>query len=163
MALQFISLLVISFIIWLGFTGSFALAEVLLGLVVSVVVAIILSKYSRFRIGLDFPVRVFRFVILFVPIFIMEMVKANIDVAKRVLNPSLPINPSMVEVKTDLKGEISKLILANSITLTPGTLTVDIGEDRLLVHWIDKKADEPERIREAISGKFEKRIGGIFE
>jgi multicomponent Na+:H+ antiporter subunit E len=93
----------------------------------------------------------------------MEMVKANIDVAKRVLNPSLPINPSMVEVETDLKGEISKLTLANSITLTPGTLTVDIGEDRLLVHWIDKKTSEPERIREEISGKFEKRIGGIFE
>ena len=163
MALQFISLLVISFIIWLGFTGSFALAEILLGLVVSIVVAVVLGKYSRFRIGLDFPVRVFRFVFSFLPIFIMEMVKANIDVAKRVLNPSLPINPSMVEVETDLKGEISKLTLANSITLTPGTLTVDIGEDRLLVHWIDKKADEPERIREEISGKFEKRIGGIFE
>ncbi len=158
MALQFISLLVISFIIWLGFTGSFALAEILLGLVVSFVVAIVLSKYSRFRIGLDFPVRLFRFVFSFLPIFIFEMVKANIDVAKRVLNPSLLINPSMVEVETDLKGEI-----ANSITLTPGTLTVDIGEDRLLVHWIDKKADEPERIREEISGKFEKRIGGIFE
>jgi multicomponent Na+:H+ antiporter subunit E len=42
-------------------------------------------------------------------------------------------------------------------------LTVDIGEDRLLVHWIDKKTSEPERIREEISGKFEKRIGGIFE
>jgi multicomponent Na+:H+ antiporter subunit E len=69
----------------------------------------------------------------------------------------------MVEVETDLKGEISKLTLANSITLTPGTLTVDIGEDRLLVHWIDKKTSEPERIREEISGKFEKRIGGIFE
>ncbi|MGC9322074.1 MAG: Na+/H+ antiporter subunit E [Kosmotogaceae bacterium] len=163
MALQFISLLVICFSLWLGFTGSFAIGEILLGLLVSIVVAIILSNYSRFRIGLDFPVRVFKFVFSFLPIFILEMVKANVDVAKRVLNPSLPINPSMVEVETNLKGDISKLTLANSITLTPGTLTVDIGEDRLLVHWIDKKADEPEKIREEISGKFEKRIGGIFE
>jgi multicomponent Na+:H+ antiporter subunit E len=57
--------------------------------------------------------------------------------ARRVLSPSLPIRPGMVEVFTRLQSPLGRLLLANSITLTPGTLSVDVLEDRIQVHWID--------------------------
>jgi len=89
-------------------------------------------------------------------VFIVAMVRANIDVAKRVLSPSLPINPAIVKVPVKLKGEISKLTLANSITLTPGTLSLELDDEGIYVHWIDKKSDDPEEIKKAIVGSFEK-------
>jgi multicomponent Na+:H+ antiporter subunit E len=91
------------------------------------------------------------------------MVKANLDVARRVLSPSLPINPAIVKIHLNLKGDISKLTLANSITLTPGTLSLEIDDDCIYVHWIDIKTDDPKKIKKAIVGSLEKRIGGIFE
>jgi multicomponent Na+:H+ antiporter subunit E len=73
----------------------------------------------------------------FFGIFMGALLKANIDMAQRVLSPRLPINPAIVEIHTNLRSPLGKLLLANSITLTPGTLTVDVIDDRLQVHWID--------------------------
>jgi len=80
---------------------------------------------------------------VFVPFFI-AMAKANIDVAMRVLTGK--INPGIVRIKTGLKKSMSLTFLANSITLTPGTLSVDVDEESndLYVHWIDVKNIEPE-------------------
>ena len=89
------------------------------------------------------------------------MVKANFDVAARVLNPKLPLNPGFVKVKTNLEGNASKLFLANSITLTPGTLTMEVEGDSLYIHWIDVKS--PEEKEKYISGRFEGILKGVFE
>jgi multicomponent Na+:H+ antiporter subunit E len=62
----------------------------------------------------------------------IEIIKANLDVALRVIKPVIPINPGIVKVKTKLKTPMGRLILTNSITLTPGTLTVDIK----MIHYI---------------------------
>ncbi len=64
------------------------------------------------------------------------IIKANIDVATRVLDPDLPINPAIVEYQTKLKSNLAKTIYANSITLTPGTLTVEIDKNKLYVHCL---------------------------
>lgn len=164
MLLQFISLYGIVFLIWLAFTGSLAIPELVVGLLVAAAVSIVLARYSNFRIGPDFPVRFFRF-LLFIPFFIVEMVKANIDVARRVIDPALPIRPALVKVPTKLKGEISKLCLANSITLTPGTLAVDIVNDSILVHFIDKESEgvTEKRAGSGVIGEFEEKIRGVFE
>ena len=61
------------------------------------------------------------------------MIKANIDVAYRVLHPARPIKPGIVRIRTSLKNPVGKLALANSITLTPGTMTMQIVKDR---HYI---------------------------
>jgi multicomponent Na+:H+ antiporter subunit E len=91
------------------------------------------------------------------------LIKANFDVAYRVLHPRLPINPGLVKIKTGLKSEVSKTFLANSITLTPGTMTVDIKGDELYIHWIDVKEREVAKATEAIAGKFEKILERVFE
>ncbi|AKI96679.1 Na+/H+ antiporter subunit E [Kosmotoga pacifica] len=163
MTLNFLSVFVVTYLMWIGFTTSLTSAELLMGLVVALLVAAVMARYSKMKIGIDFPIRAIKFIFGYLPVFIVAMVKANLDVAKRVLNPNLPINPAIVKVPVKLKGEISKLTLANSITLTPGTLSLDIDEEGIFVHWIDKQAVDTEDIKKAIVGSFEEKIGGIFE
>ena len=76
----------------------------------------------------------------------------------------MPINPGIVKVKTRLKTESGIAALANSITLTPGTLTVDVTDDGFLyVHWINVKAEDIEGATELIARKFEFFLEKIFE
>ena len=91
-----------------------------------------------------------------------EIIKANIDVALRFIKPVIPINPGIVKVKTKLKSPMGRLILTNSITLTPGTLTVDIKDDTLYIHWIDVKDKEESKATEKIVSNFEKYLEVIF-
>ena len=91
-----------------------------------------------------------------------EIIKANLDVARRVIQPRIPINPGIVEVRTRLKSPIGRMILANSITLTPGTLSVDIKGDHLFIHWIDVTDIDEQKATEKIVAGFEKYLEVIF-
>ncbi|MFA7123327.1 MAG: Na+/H+ antiporter subunit E, partial [Candidatus Delongbacteria bacterium] len=82
--------------------------------------------------------------------------------ALRVIKPVIPINPGIVKVKTKLKSPMGRLMLTNSITLTPGTLTVDIKDDTLYIHWIDVKDKEESGATEKIVSNFEKYLEVIF-
>jgi multicomponent Na+:H+ antiporter subunit E len=81
----------------------------------------------------------------------------------RVIHPAMPIKPGIVRVKSGLKTEIGKVFLANSITMTPGTITVDIIEDYFFVHWIYVHSTDPEIYTQKILGRFEKYLKRIFE
>ncbi len=70
----------------------------------------------------------------------------------------MPIKPGIVAIKTTLKGDISKLILANSITLTPGTFTLDIIDDTYLIHWIWVESADMDEASKIIAHKFERYI-----
>jgi len=74
----------------------------------------------------------------------------------------MPIKPGIVIIKTGLKSDIAKMILANSITLTPGTFTLDIVGDTLLIHWINVRAENITEATEIIGEKFEKYLRVIF-
>lgn len=106
--------------------------------------------------------KVFVYSLIYLFVLSWEIVKSNIDVALRVLNPKLPINPGIVKVKTRLKSPIGRMILANSITLTPGTLTIDMKDDELYIHWIDVKTLDTEEASRKILGKFEKLLEVIY-
>lgn len=96
--------------------------------------------------------------------FALALVKSNLDVARRVLTPSLPIRPAVVEVTTSLRSPLGKLLLANSITLTPGTLTVDVQDDRILVHWIDcPPGTDLAGATRAIAESFERHLSGFVQ
>jgi len=97
--------------------------------------------------------------------FTWELIKANFNVAYIVIHPLLPIKPGIVKVKTKLKRDSALTMLANSITLTPGTLTVDIDVDNqiLYVHWIYVKFTDIEQTTKDIGGRFEKLLEEIFE
>ncbi|MFW6159288.1 MAG: Na+/H+ antiporter subunit E [Planctomycetota bacterium] len=108
------------------------------------------------------PRRVF-FFLVYLPYFFYWCLKANLDVALRVIHPDVPIRPGIVKVKTSLRTDMAKTFLANSITLTPGTLTVDIDGDDVYVHWINIDTDDVEQRTSEICGRFEPLLRRIFE
>ena len=85
-----------------------------------------------------------------------EIVKANIDVAKLVLNPALPISPVMIRVPATQSTDVGKVIYANSITLTPGTVSVEVEDDEILVHAITREAADG-----LASGDMDRRVDDI--
>ena len=101
--------------------------------------------------------------ILYIPVFLWECFKANLDVAYRVIHPKLPIKPGIVKVKTHLKTNIGRVFLANSITMTPGTLSVDLVGNTLYIHWINVTSKNPNIYTQKIAGRFEKFLKRIFE
>jgi len=107
------------------------------------------------------PVRWF-WMLVYIPVFVWEMAKANVDVAYRVLHPRMPIHPGIVRIKTRINSAMGRAVLANSITLTPGTFTVDINKDTLYIHCINVKYTEPGEAREHIAGRFENILLRIF-
>ena len=72
-------------------------------------------------------------------ILIIQILKSNIDVCKRILNPTLPINPQLVKVKSTQASNLAKVIYANSITLTPGTISIDLDGPEIEVHSLSKE------------------------
>lgn len=159
---RFIFTSAVFFLFWLAYTSSLNQSELLTGLLISLLLSsFTYQSFSRENAEHNILSRLIS-IFKYLPVFIWEMIKANFDVAKRVINPSLPINPGIVEIKTNLKSRQAKLLLANSITLTPGTLTIDIIEDRLYIHWIDVRTDDPAEQQKIISEKFEKLLEGVF-
>ncbi|HEX42277.1 MAG TPA: Na+/H+ antiporter subunit E [Phycisphaerales bacterium] len=161
--------LALSFIIWILLTWPFAdgtidLQIVIVGLVVSAVVAVLFHEILPREHGIFIsPTRAFWF-LLYVPVFFYYMVRANFDVVYRALHPQMPIKPGIVKIKTALKTDSGLTALANSITLTPGTLTVDLtGDGYLYVHWINVKSDDVEQATAHIARRFEWFIAKIFE
>ena len=108
------------------------------------------------------PVRYFWFLV-YLLVIIWECIKANFDVAYRVLHPAMPIKPGIVKLELSLKSGFARTMLANSITMTPGTIAVDIVNDTLFVHWIYVSSEDPEEYRKKIVGRFEKYIIKTFE
>lgn len=137
--------------------------ELIAGFFVALVVAVLFGQvFTVTPKKLFNPKRYFYF-LLYLPVFIYYCFKANIDVAYRVLHPKMPINPGIVKIKTNLKNDVARTMLANSITLTPGTMTVDIIGDTLYIHWINVQAKETEKATRLIVGSFEKLIKEVFE
>jgi len=146
-----------------SFLHSWQQEELLVGIVLSLGLALVLgSLYKDEPKRLFQPARWFHF-LLYVPYFFYYCIKANLDVAYRVLHPDLPIRPGIVKVTTSLETDVAKTFLANSITLTPGTLTVDIRGQDLFVHWINVVGRDTEERTEIIVRRFERMLARIFE
>lgn len=155
--LQFLSLFILSFLLFLVFSAGLSPQNLLAGAGVALVVAVIGQAF--FNMGMDWlnPVRWMWFLV-YVPVFIWEMIRANISIALVVLKPSLPIAPGIFKYRTGLKTEWGKLLLTSSITLTPGTLSVDINNDTLDIHCVRLNDVQKSDIE-----KFEKYIKRICE
>ena len=159
----FVYLFLFLIAVWLCLTSTFEWQELAAGILISAVLAFFLNE-SYSSLGLP-PLSMKRLLsfVMYLGVLFKEIVKANIDVAFRVLHPKMPIKPGIVTIRTNLKQDIAKLVLANSITLTPGTFTVDIIGDRLLIHWINVKAEDLDTATRIIGEKFEKYLIKIFE
>ncbi len=156
---------IIIFALWLLLTWSLDVQGVVAGAILAVLFAALLSGLLPRGIGrLLSPVRWF-WALMHLLSLAFWIVVANFDVLYRVVHPNLPIRPGIVKVKTSLKSDEGKTFLANSITLTPGTLTVDIVDDWLYVHWINvhENIDDTEAITRDIAGRFEVTLRRVFD
>ena len=155
---------VLAFIVWMLLTWTTDVQVVIAGLIASAIVAVlfheILPKEHHVFIS---PMRVF-WLLVYLPVFFYYVIKANLDVVYRALHPAMPIKPGIVKIKTQLKTESGITALANSITLTPGTLTVDLTDDGFLyIHWINVKSEDTEEATKFIAKRFEWFLKKIFE
>ncbi len=160
---NFLYLFILLCLIWLALTSSIQSEELITGGGVSLILAIILARFYKELELPNLSIKRFIFFLIYLLVLFWEIIKANFDVAYRVLHPKMPIKPGIVIIKTKLKSNIGKMALANSITLTPGTFTLDIKDDKLLIHWINVKSTDIEKDTEIISKKFEKYLQVIFE
>ena len=167
------STFIVAYIFWLIITGQIvsifcgeAAVQVLIaGAVVSILVAVFSARF--FIHGSAFylynPVRLLTVLFYSCIIFMWELIKANVDVARRALSPKLPVNPGIVKIPVNVESEYGQAMVANSITLTPGTITLDTveqgGKTWFYIHWIDVAEEDPVKAGEAIKGTMEKWSG----
>jgi multicomponent Na+:H+ antiporter subunit E len=159
--------LIISFLViltgWFLLTWSLELNSVLIGVGLSALLSVLFCSHCTIFSEMKLTPKAFISTFVYLFVFMVELVKANIDVTRRVLSPTLPINPGIVKVDTHLKSKMARLILANSITLTPGTFTLEVHDDAFYIHWIDVKHAEEAQATEDLVRKFEKILEGIYE
>jgi len=136
---NFILTFFILFAFWILLSGRFDYFHLTLGGICSVLVAYLCHDLLFFNIRLgDFRTRARRF-FLAGPWFMGQIFSANLHVAYLALSPKMPIDPQIIRFNTKLESDISWVALANSITLTPGTITIDIREGEFFVHALDRK------------------------
>jgi multicomponent Na+:H+ antiporter subunit E len=153
---------IIGFIFWVLLNNSLEPLILLLGAGLSIFLSLVFCARCNVFSELKLTPSAFLYTIIYMVVFLYELIKSNLDVARRVVTPSLPINPGIVEVKTRLHSKMGRMILANSITLTPGTLTIDIVGDTLYIHWIDVQTRDTREATKKIVRKFEKYLEKIY-
>ncbi len=159
---RYLTAFIVSFGVWLALVGTLNWQELLMGGVLSAIVAALGWRYFS-QVGFSrLSIKKVVYLIAYIPVFFWAMIKANFDVAYRVIHPRMPINPGIVLIKTDLKSDSGKLALANSITLTPGTLTMDVKGNNMLIHWINVKSTDTDEATKIISKRFERFLKVIF-
>jgi multicomponent Na+:H+ antiporter subunit E len=147
-----ISLTLVLFALWLLLSGHYV--PLLLGLgalSALLVVTIALRMDVLDREG--HPIHLRPKALLYWPWLGWEIVKSNVDVARRILSPTLPISPTVIRLKASQKSELGKVIYANSITLTPGTVSIDIDGDKIEVHALTREAAQALR-----TGDMDRRV-----
>lgn len=125
---------------WLILSQNFNFERIVVGTVVCAIIFVFNKEFlnnPRKNSSIYVSLSNVKCFILYFAVLIKEIFKSNFHVAKIVLSPKLNISPSIVTINTKLKSELNKTILANSITLTPGTLTLDMYDDKLIVHCLD--------------------------
>jgi multicomponent Na+:H+ antiporter subunit E len=144
---------------WIFWSGRFDAFHLSLGVVSCALVTVISHDLyiKRKQFSSKILIEAIRF-IQYVPWLLYQIVLSNIHVASLVLRPRMPIDPKIIRYKTRLKTDIALTTFANSITLTPGTITADIHEGEYHVHVLSRKVAE-----DLMTGEMENRVASIFE
>ncbi|MCH5272202.1 MAG: Na+/H+ antiporter subunit E [Lachnospiraceae bacterium] len=131
------------FALWLIFNGKITLEIVLFGVVLSLAVYWFCWKFLDYSPKQElYALRILPQGIGYFFVLIVEIIKANCGVIRLIVSPKYETEPVLVTFRTDLKTDLARTVLANSITLTPGTITVELTEDEFKVHCLDKEMAE---------------------
>ncbi|MCD6340677.1 MAG: Na+/H+ antiporter subunit E [Desulfurococcales archaeon] len=157
---------IVAFLTYVIFSGSVRPYDVVTGIIVAIIAGVItaemLVKSPSKALN---PVRLFWLIAYGLYYLIIAEPRAHYDVAKRIINPKMPIRPGIVRVPFNVKTDYAATTIANSITNTPGTVVVDLNTEKQVfyVHWIDVKAPDPKTTFENISKTFEYFSKKVFE
>ena len=146
---------IVCFVFWVLLDFSFKVEELIAGAVVSLLVALFSARFFiQEDAGWFFT-------------FVGELIKANLNMARICFGGCKDINPGIVKVPTEMKSDYGLAALSNSITLTPGTITMEAteedGQNYLYVHWINVQETDPEKAGEAIKGTLEKGLRRVWQ
>jgi len=134
-------LALVLFGVWMLWSGHTEPLLISLGVVSTVSVVAVCRRMGLIdeeTVPLRLPLRA----PIFLPWLLWQVVKANVDVARRILDPRLPIRPELIRVRAGQRDDLGRAIYANSITLTPGTVSVGVEEDEIVVHALTREAAE---------------------
>ena len=146
------------FAFWLALTASLRPLDLAVGLALSILLGLWAARSLWTDDAPVLSIRQARRFVLYVPRLLAAIVVAAVQVAEIVLDPHMPIEPTLIRHRTSFKRDVSRVAFANSITLTPGTLTVDVAEDTFVIHCIaEGLADD------ITSGELESAIKRVFE
>ncbi|HDH05667.1 MAG TPA: hypothetical protein ENH01_08140 [Nitrospirae bacterium] len=151
--MSFVLTAIIMFVFWMLLSGEFSFILILSGIISSLLV----SYWSHDLLIGNADIkpeaaRVVRF-IKYLPWLLWQIVLSNIDLVYLTLHPELPIDPRMISFKNEYKTDMGKVTLANSITLTPGTVTIEVNNEEFIVHAISE-----ESAKSLISGEMQARV-----
>lgn len=154
---SFLTTFGIAFGFYLVLAGGLQVASIVTGLITATVVAVTVSRLLFVRSpARETPVRLVR-AALYVPFLTAAVVQANLRTAAMILHPDLPIDTAMVRITPDVDGSLPMTLLANSITLTPGTLTARVDGHDLVIHTLGATSRD-----ELLDGTLERAIQYIF-
>lgn len=159
----------LSFSAWVIFAGRVSSDVFVVGFFVAAVTALLFSdmlfRHSHTRTNFAVYFRRLGYIIMFIPLFFYEALVSAIKVAGHVFEKEPSFSPGIVKVKTNLTNVTALTILANMITLTPGTLTLDfdVSERAYYIHWIDVTTREEAETRREIIERFERWLDVIFK
>jgi len=147
-------------LVWMALTGSFTVVNFVVGLVLSSVCLWLAGSPSEVALVV-YVVRFIRF-LGFIGFFIMELVLANLRVAWEVITPAHHMRPAIIAIPLDASTDLQITILANFITLTPGTLSLDVSEDHRTLYIHAMYVDDPDQFRRELKDRLERRVIEVF-
>ncbi len=151
---KLIILLAVAWLLWSGFLKPLLIAFGVLSCALVLYLARRMQFFDHDTYALRFGQRLFRYWAW----LIKEVVKSSLEVARIVLHPRLPISPQVVDIKATASHPVAQVILANSITLTPGTLSLDVHKGVIKVHALTKEGAD-----DLMSGEMDRRVAAIRE
>ncbi len=144
--------------------GRLLVGDIVAGLVAAAIVALVMREMVRVNLARFVKPMPWIWLLVYVFVFTYYVVKGGLDVVYRVLHPRIPIRPGIVRIRSVLQTDTGRTALANSITLTPGTLTMEVTDDGVFyVHWLFVRSGDEEEAARLVLRRFEWFIQRIFE
>lgn len=147
-------------VIWVGLTGDVSAAAFVKGFILGLIIIHLFGKRTLKVLKLN--IKHFWPLVQLLFIFMYELLVANLTVLKHVFSPKLNIKPGIIKVPIEVEGPFWITMLANMITLTPGTLTVDVAPDNKFFYVHCLNIDNEDTIVSDIKGTFEKKIMEVY-
>jgi multicomponent Na+:H+ antiporter subunit E len=142
-------------LVWAGLLGQFSLENLVSGFLVSYVLLYLVTRGQKGHDGYFSKVpRLLAFVVY----YLWELVKSNAIIAYDVLTPTHHMRPGVIGIPIDAKTDVEITVLANLITMTPGTLSLDISPDRRILYVHAMYINDPDQLRAEIKDQLERRV-----